>query len=140
MGMDLISAHGGYFTIHHRGWSFLLSLAEAYGWQPAGTLPPLEFSSEEWRGGYFSNDGQLVTSEDAHALAKALQLALDAPEGPESWEVNASYEARSNADRPGERKVESSGRTWYKAGLTEDDLTHLRNLIKFCRRGSFAIV
>lgn len=70
-------------------WSKALNLAVAYGWTPAGTLTPPHWQDPgfmedagwkvipEWDGGYNTNDGQLVTAEDAKALADALENSLD---------------------------------------------------------------
>jgi len=67
-------------------WSRILKLARLYGWQPASTRAgPLYYDVPdnpdikplEWNGGYFTNDGQIVTAEDASELGKALEQALD---------------------------------------------------------------
>ena len=58
------------------GWPAVLQLAEDYGWQPAGTLPPRRIKRDAWDGGYASCDGQLVSADDARALADALELGL----------------------------------------------------------------
>src|SRR5439155_9949269 len=56
-------------------WPKLLRLAQAYGWRPRGTTLP-EDSDGSWDRNYTSNDGQVVSSEDAAALADALEAAL----------------------------------------------------------------
>jgi hypothetical protein len=58
------------------GWPAVLQLAEDYGWQPAGTIPPKRINRDAWDGGYASCDGQLVSADDAKALADALERGL----------------------------------------------------------------
>jgi hypothetical protein len=53
----------------------LYLLAQSYGWKSAGTLPP-EKDDQTWRGGYISNDGQLVKAKDAEAWCAALERAM----------------------------------------------------------------
>jgi hypothetical protein len=74
VGMDL---HGpqGYWSCNWRAWRFLLNAAQEFGWQPRGTLPPHDCEGE-WKGGYYSNDWQEVTPEDARELGEALQKAI----------------------------------------------------------------
>jgi hypothetical protein len=83
MGFDLIG-HGG-FSVNRSGWERLLKLAEQCGWAPAGTvemdyMEPFDDIPVGGRMGYFSNDGQLVTPEDATAIAAALRRALGTKE------------------------------------------------------------
>ena len=80
MGVDLYGS-GGYFGFNWAGWRSALELAEAHGWQPAGTEPPIDPETggeldRSWDGDYFSNGNQLVTGEDAADLARALERAL----------------------------------------------------------------
>ena len=61
-------------------WAKALELARLYGWQPLGTRPTpgLDFSKlgADWPGVYLTNDGQIVSAEDAYALAAALERSL----------------------------------------------------------------
>jgi hypothetical protein len=59
-------------------WGSLLRMAYSYGWEPAGTQPgPVYGDSDRlWDGDYFTNSGQVLTNEDAAALADALERAL----------------------------------------------------------------
>ena len=71
-------------------WAGCLTLAEAFGWRPAGTLAPCvryetptgwEYYGDpdmEWSGGYCTNDYQQVTDDDARAFAAGLKRAIDA--------------------------------------------------------------
>lgn len=65
-----------HFGTNNNGWSYLYHLAEDHGWEPAGTVfdPPDLF----WDGSYFSNDGQVVTAEDAAGMADAITRAMAA--------------------------------------------------------------
>jgi hypothetical protein len=77
MGYDLQGRGGASFNI--AAWSMCLDVATAFGWKPAGTIGPDDCDGE-WGGGYFSNDYQQVTDDDARALAAALRQALVALE------------------------------------------------------------
>jgi hypothetical protein len=71
MSVDLI---GSQINVHmsNRVWHYIRQLAMRHNWEPAGTV----YSSgldEPWCGAYDSNDGQVVTAEDAWALAMALK-------------------------------------------------------------------
>src|SRR5438034_397715 len=62
-------------------WPKLLRLARAHGWTPRGATQPAEesryFPGGRWDGNnYTTNDGQIVSAEDAAALADALEAAL----------------------------------------------------------------
>jgi len=75
------------WMVNHGGWYKILDLAQHHGWSPAGTLPPPTWirmdgtpaqeadGQESWRGGYISNEGQLVTAADAANMATALEAA-----------------------------------------------------------------
>jgi hypothetical protein len=85
------------FWIPLRGWRLMLAVAELYGWNPVGTKRndvwwdgPV---GGEWDGAYLPAVGQLITREDANALAAALERALpdipdhdiDAGTGEPEW-------------------------------------------------------
>ena len=73
MGVDLIGRRNSRFSAG--AWDYCLEVAVAFGWKPAGTVTPLDFSGE-WSGTYCSNDFQIVTDKDARALAAALHRAI----------------------------------------------------------------
>ena len=79
MGVDFIGHHGD-LSLHWQAWSACFDLALAFGWQPAGTVACHEDTGppKQWDGGYFTNDFQMVTGDDAKALAAALRRALTA--------------------------------------------------------------
>src|SRR3982750_4234464 len=81
MSFSLSSESGAQTGWTHFAWPIVRKLAQDFGWQPSGTQPPEGWDAEleaigEWDGRYSSNDGSLVTTEDALALAAALELAL----------------------------------------------------------------
>ena len=85
-----------YFRYNVWGWPAIMQLAVRYGWDPEGTtvrdltedeirdnnISEAEVSRhqtfvKDWCGEYSSNDGQIVSSEDGAAFAKALEDSLD---------------------------------------------------------------
>jgi hypothetical protein len=63
-------------------WEECLSLAEAFGWERAGTVAPATCHQgdchDSWDGNYRTNDYQQVTDDDARAFAAGLKRAIDA--------------------------------------------------------------
>ena len=101
MSIDL-EGTGGVISLEPSAWTALLDLAQLYGWQPHGTVQPpalypqsgLELEGRDpadigtddsiapvgmlsWDGSYIVGVGQQVTTEDAAALADALDRALE---------------------------------------------------------------
>jgi hypothetical protein len=71
--MDFRNKSGATFHTTALPWAVFLNLAQAFRWKPSGTLrPPGLAPSEEWAGGYDTNDGQIVSDDDAKRLAQAL--------------------------------------------------------------------
>ncbi len=113
------------------GWGALLDLAVAHGWRPAGTISrtsvrtssrpwPFDRVLKRWRGGYDSNDAQIVTTQDARALAVALERSL-----------------RHIPDKPIKTAPEEKDPHLLLSGrATKNDI---RLFITFCRRGAFQI-
>src|SRR5262245_1763100 len=73
----------GDFSFPARAWQLVLTLGHWYGWRPAGTRAPdpayYDVQPDDlvnWDGGYFPAAGQVMTAEDATALADALERAL----------------------------------------------------------------
>ena len=62
MGMDLIRA-GGYFRWTNKGWSWVLELAEEFGWVPLGASAPRGARKADWDKRYWSNAGNCCTLE-----------------------------------------------------------------------------
>jgi hypothetical protein len=139
MGVDLFNRFGEGLNYNWTGWGLLTRLAERYGWIPMGTeYPPFEeaYNTREdydegrraWSGGYYSNDTQIVTADDARALAHALERALlDVPDEEPSEKSNAGTAAES----PEETDVQCCAGATNKAWVQE--------FIEFARCGSFQI-
>jgi hypothetical protein len=81
-GVDLTGIDGkGGTSMPYSYWAFYLHLAKHYGWKPQGTTHP---KIRNWNGafesGYVSSDGQVVSKDDAKAIATALRVAIRDPE------------------------------------------------------------
>jgi hypothetical protein len=131
MSFDLHNEKGERFSFRSSGWNYYRNLAGEYGWQPAGTLPPDGLpDSDSWSKTYDSNDGQWVSDEDAEALARALQAALDDPRRVERLTLAAKAES--------EALSQATGRT-CRVRVETDDAAHIRQMIEFFRKGRFKI-
>src|SRR5262252_9199511 len=96
---------GGEFALVPGGWSRLLSIAQAYGWQPAGTRLPDGYEAgepgfwqgdpSEWDGRYWPGYGQEVIATDALDFAAALKRAW--PDLPD----RGTFEKRIVKVKPG---------------------------------------
>jgi hypothetical protein len=138
-------------------WAKALELARLYGWHPLGTRPTpgLDFFKPDanWHGTYLTNDGQVVSAEDACALAAALERSLDdIPEARIETDWDFSLWLEDDLPEwfsPAEREqVEEE----LQDGLLDimgihplaffagDEKPHLVQFIRFCRFGSFEIL
>ena len=144
-------------TFSKQFWAKALELARLYGWQPLGTRPTpgIDFSNlgADWLGTYLTNDGQIVTAEDAYALAAALERSLD--DIPDTgierdWDFSVWLETDlPEWFSPTERKLIEEE---LQDGLLDimgtppleffagDEKPHLVQFIRFCRLGSFKIL
>jgi hypothetical protein len=100
MGVDL-RGKGGELHLGWPAWSYCLSVAHAFGWEPEGTKPPrwivyhpeathpkrtideeetarMNDALQGWDGSYFCNEHQSLTKSDAVALSAALDRAIAA--------------------------------------------------------------
>jgi len=91
MGYDLFSERSEheptYFSANIHSYPKLLALAEIYGWEAQGTLPPSlcepddpeqrSVKNNNWSGSYYGNDYQVVSDSDAQAMADALERAIN---------------------------------------------------------------
>jgi hypothetical protein len=126
----------------HYGWSQwiwpkLLRLAQAHGWKPLGTSQPDEelvhFPNHRWdRSNYTTNDGQIVSAEDAQALSNALEAALrQIPE----HDALAKFRTADGGIPILPQAPSASDEDWF-SGETKAPLVEF---IAFCRHGSFRI-
>lgn len=138
--MDL-RGEGGFFRWSTIAWDKVLDLADAHGWERAGTLAPVcvdefgrPFRIAGWDGSYDTNDGQVVLAEDAAALACALESALDdIPDfecGEKLVEMNLGSVLTMEMDNPDLTPA---------AFFSGPDKERLAEFILFCRAGAFEI-
>ncbi|APR82499.1 Hypothetical protein A7982_07848 [Minicystis rosea] len=134
MGFSLRSTSSGE-TLRVSGghWAVFLTLAEAYGWKPAGTQPPRSLPpGKAWHGRYDSSDGQTVTDADAKRLAEILHGAAVSKE--------IAFAVTDTIARI-ERSAEAEGLT-IPAGMRmrfEDFREEFSPLLLFLYKGEFVI-
>lgn len=135
MGMDLRGPSGQlHLTVHQ--WREILMVARRFGWEPRGTVPPVMpgWPADE-RGGYLSNDLNLVEEEDAAAIAEALDRALTM-----TVDVAAmigklfGLETHPITDTAELRKL-----AYECCRFRFSTLERLEEFIRYCRSGSFCI-
>lgn len=134
MGHDLSGA-GGEFRASGGSLGHLLELAEAFGWEPAGTCPPWDYEKREpifdkWDGNYFCNDWQKVTTVDAANVAQAIRRALDV-------QVELSI---MGEDEDVLKARKGNAIRWLN--LRKDrksQLEWVRNFAEFCEAGEFYV-
>jgi hypothetical protein len=132
----------GTMELKSKTWERMLALARSYGWEPAGTRPPdirdadgnpaCNWSS--WSGSYTSSEYQNVTSEDAGAIADALELALF------DLTDQSAIEREGTGVFPGLRGVDTKHEMtpfeYFNNATGRDDV---QALIRLCRTGGFEI-
>ena len=144
MGYDLQNEKGNTFRWNVWGYSPVLSLAEVYGWKPKGTVLNNWESGEietDWDGKYFSNDGQVVTAEDASDMAKALSKALEdipdkaaSKETPEPPEKDLKDVVKM-MDKMSETMLSNDNLKEQFSG--KDKKQYVKDFIDFLREGSY---
>jgi hypothetical protein len=140
-----------------QSWAKALELARLCGWHPTGTQPPplLDFYQlqAEWNGTYMTNDGQVVSAEDALSLAAALHKSLgNIPDAnlPSDWTSKfwledplpewLSPEEKAIIEeclQDGMLDIMGTDPFEFFAG---HEKRYLIEFIKFCRLGSFEIL
>jgi len=113
-------------------WPKLLRLAQAHGWRPRGTTLPGD-SGGTWDRNYTSNDGQIVSAEDAAALADALEAAL--PHIPDH-DALAEYREPDGMLEIAPRHPPAPDSAWFS---TPSGKANVAAFIRFCREGAFQI-
>lgn len=119
-------------------WPKLLRIALANGWDPEGTTQPPDeqehFPDGLWDpGNYTSNDDQLVSAEDAKALANALEAAL--PTIPDEYAM-AKYEQPGGGILIAPNHPPAPDVNWFSGPQAKANVVAF---IAFCRQGSFHI-
>jgi hypothetical protein len=155
MGMELVNRHNDYIAFRHMVWARILYLAEDYGWKPAGTLSPYDhddpnseyYVAEPWHGGYATNEGQLVSADDARAFADALEAACERipDQRIRSGEYVRVGDLPASIDDPVVALVAHTGivdtvpREFLNVYefFAGDGKTAIKDLIAFCRKGEF---
>jgi hypothetical protein len=141
-----------------QSWVKGLELAMLYGWRPKGTRPPshhdFHLLNADWQGIYLTNDGQIVTREDAFSLAAALQKSLDDIPNenikidwdPKLWTDEDDLPEWLSPDEKVFIEEELEGEFLDIMGIHPfeffrgDDKQLVTDLIRFCRLGSFIIM
>ena len=160
MSIDLCRENGEEFRCSTVTWIKALELAQAYGWQPQGTVKPRHwddpgseyYSPEPYNGEiYWTNDGQGVTHEDARESADALERSLqDIPDETGASLASSQHKTYRTKDDwighphkglfpPGvgiKGENHTLGPIDFFSGMAK---RMIRGVIEFCRRGSFAI-
>jgi hypothetical protein len=138
LGFELRGEGGSVLDFGVDGWEFYIRLARAYGWEPLGSLPPPGVAAQDWEGSYDSNDGQVVSREDANAFAVALERAL---EDPQRRRTEQAVCAEMN------RVLREEAWRVYQMRLgpeedvcLEADEASVRQLVDLGRKGSFRIL
>lgn len=171
MGFDLARKHDVHNHIHfpRMFWQQILGLALDWGWEPSGTkmesemhmfharldATPENLAKEGCVDGYYSNyhgyytvnEGQIVTTEDALRLAKALKAALS--HGFDYREtVSAESNAKQNEDTAQDVDPNFADYIAEEVDFNEDEKVRkmwlaraddVRELIAFLKCGEFAI-
>jgi hypothetical protein len=119
-------------------WPKLLRLARAHGWEPKGTSQPpgeeVHFPNGRWDStNYTSNDGQIVSADDAQALALALERAL--PHIPDD-DALAKYRLPNGNIEIAPNHPPAPDADWFSGAEPKTDV---EQFIAFCRQGSFRI-
>jgi hypothetical protein len=124
MGIDLLGDHGDE-RFNAFGWRECMERAIEFGWIPEGSVAPMNFIGE-WKGGYFTNDYQMVTNRDARALGEALLRAVAALSAREQDEVQTCKERPDEEDE-------------FAAEHFTAELCCLRRLANYALKGGFVI-
>lgn len=143
-----VKGPGGQITFDNHQWGMVMKASYSWGWKPQGTLAPAGWSDKpgpdgaprKWfKNNYFSRAGQVVTDEDASAIARAIENAL--PDVPDHDAM--LHKVGSFIDFPDNRQLRSlrPGSRFnayeYFSGANK---RLLRQFMELCRAGGFVIV
>jgi hypothetical protein len=137
----------GSMRVNNASWVMVLRLATTYGWKPKGTIEPDDWSGVAADGvtprlwnprNYWSRHGQQVLSEDAEALASALETAL--PDVPDHDAMEHKIVTSIDfPDRNALRFVDPFKRFNPYEYFSGTNKARLTRFIEFCRSGGFRI-
>ena len=136
MDFENVNDHNISFNINNRGWRRIYCLARMYGWEPTGTVSDGESQ------GYFLNDGQLVTREDALELGRAIAMAI-----PDLEDENPSNDPEAQFGwfwelemwKRNEKSIEEGKRDPAYIFFDSTWSEKLTELVEFCKAGEFRI-
>ena len=145
MSMDFINTKNRTvtFSINNRGWRRIYLLGLMFGWIPQGTTTPPGWCGEKpWETqNYTTNEGQVVTADDALELARAIEQAIPLLKASEpsqtrqqesfAWE----FELYQRFARAMENGVRDPEYLFFDDRWSEK----LNELAAFCRKGAFKI-
>lgn len=132
MGFDLRRGDD-VFSVSKWTWTRAYAFAIEGGWAPKGTLPAKRFSKQqrkEWQGWYDSNDGQIISAEDASNMSMALERMMATLPPPTATADPVLFDAPSLAGG------QVDPRTYFSL---ENKREILSLMIKFLRGGACEI-
>jgi hypothetical protein len=143
MGYDLSSIDGKCTGMSSPIWHMLQWIGKHWGWEPEGTYS-LKNDDDFWDNGvvaigkqfgsYDGNDLKVVSSQDAHAWAEALELALS---DKSFGDVVKKMQLRIMNQY---KKYETSMvKLTYKKLQKYEYRELIMDFISFCKRGAFVI-
>ena len=130
MGFDLTNDTGSRIRFSPSGWTLALTLAEHYGWKPAGTT----LARSNWSGEYATNEGQRVSESDARGLAQACERALSDPDY-----LSRISEIKSQIDAAVAELVSDCAPRIVDAKEMTLFRDRLKDLVEFTQGGGFVI-
>ncbi|MDP2966429.1 MAG: hypothetical protein Q8N39_10425 [Pelolinea sp.] len=145
MSVDLFNDRGGYFGTSNWGWALFIILADMYGWVSLGTQPPKWHDpGKPWnKEDYCSNNGQIVTAQDAQGIAAAIESAIQnlspAPDFQPLEERKPYGSALSERLDMLLRAAQAEKPDTVILGFDLEYKAPLQELVDFCRQGEFKI-
>lgn len=142
-----VQGPGGRIVFPNLHWGLVMKTAYDWGWKPRGTLEPAGWSDRAGPDGqprrwhkhnYFTRAGQLVTDEDAAAIADALEAIM--PDIPDHDAM--MHKVASVIDFPDTkqlRMLRPGARYNAFEFFSGPNKPLLRRFIDLCRAGGFTI-